>query len=163
MTASLYTSVLLGLDGFAVCLALGPFGIGIARGAALAGLFGLCDGLALLAGDAISPFLSGNVVASALLPGLWLVVVTGLVVSNARRLLPLLPVLLCLDNLLAGSAGNHATPEDAFLSFVVSTALAGAGLSGGRALSVWLQLDPGKARLAGSALLLGVGLASIVG
>jgi hypothetical protein len=84
-----------------------------------------------------------------------------LVVSRARPILPLLPLLLALDNLLAGAADAGMTPpEDALLSCIVSAGLAGAGLLAGAALAGRLPASF-QVRLAGAALLLSVGVVSL--
>jgi len=160
MTASLVSTVLLGLDGFVVCLALGPFGVDNRRALLLIGLFGLCDGLALVAGSAFQ--LSIEVLPVLL--ALWSVLVLLLVISDARRLLPVLPVLLAFDNLLEGAVGGRTVLlEDAVLSCAVSAALAGAGLLAGRALAKRIHMRPGLARFASAGLLLTVGFAAMAG
>jgi hypothetical protein len=162
MTMSPTTSVLLGLDGFAVCLALGPLGLGVRSSIPLIGLFGVCDGLALLAGSAVhlSPDWSSAVWPE--LMGVWAVLVLLLMVSGARLLLPLLPVLLACDNLLAGAVASRAgVLEDAALSCAVSVVLAAAGLVMGQAFGRHLPLRP--SRLAGAGLLLATGFAAMAG
>jgi hypothetical protein len=160
MTQLLVASVLLGLDGFVVCLALGPFRLGMRHALPLAGLFGLCDGLALLAGSIYQL----NIAVLPLLMALWAVLVLLLAISGARRLLPVLPVLLAFDNLLEGVAGGRTVLlEDAVLSCAVSAALAGAGLLAGRALAQRIHLRPGFARFASAGLLLAVGFVAMAG
>jgi hypothetical protein len=161
MTMSLVNPVLLGLDGFAVCLALGPLRLGVPGSISFVGWFGLCDGLALLAGKGfhLSPAFSPAL--WLMLMGLWAVVVLLLLLSRTRVLLPLLPVLLAFDNLAAGAARTHAGVEDAVLSGAVSAALAVAGLLAGRALTH--RIRSRHKRLASGGLLLAVGFMAITG
>jgi hypothetical protein len=164
MTISLITPVLLGLDGFAVCLALGPLSLGLWRGLSLAALFGVCDGLALLAGGVLHSSQPLNAAVLPVLIALWVMLVLALMIYDARKLLPVLPVLLAVDNLLAGIESGHAVlARDAALSCAVSALLAGAGLFAGRAIADLLDLPARRARLAGAGLLLAVGVVAIAG
>jgi hypothetical protein len=163
MTASLITPAVLGLDGFAVCVALGPLGFGIWRSMPLVGLFGLCDGLALLAGGAFHPSPWNGAVVPAM-AAVWAVLVLLLTIKRTPSILPLLPVLLAFDNLLAGTEGSRTVLlEDAVLSCAISATLAGVGLLAGNAVAARLAPQLGHARIAGAGLLLVVGVAGMAG
>jgi hypothetical protein len=103
MTASLTAPVLLGLDGFAACLALRLLGLN-PRAVPLAAWCGLCDGLALVAGSAfpLSPFIGPGV--WPVLIGAWAALVGVLMVWRMNLIVSLLPVLLALDNFLFSAA-----------------------------------------------------------
>jgi hypothetical protein len=171
MIETLLRSFLLGLDGFVVCLALGPLSTysswpDIRREAplavlfGLAALFGLCDGVALLAGNSLEPLLPWAGTFMPALIGLWSVLVLLLVILDPRPLLPLVPLLLGFDNLLtAAVSGQTIQPDDAALSATVSAVLAAAGLLAGRA--VIRRMSPAPTRLAGASVLLAVGVVAI--
>ncbi len=161
MTTSLMTSVLLGLDGFAACLALRLLGLNPSI-MPLAAWCGLCDGLALLAGGVLSqaPF-TGSVVWPLLI-GAWAALVGVLMVWRMNMFVFLLPLLLALDNLLFGAAMDQPSRiVDAGVSGIVSAGLAAAGLFVGGMMADYVGQR--HARLAGAGILLATGFAALGG
>jgi hypothetical protein len=163
MLASPADYVLLGLDSFAVCLALGPLGFASRRVVArLIMSFGLYDGLALLLGGVFHMSQFWSVAVVPVLIVLWLALVLLLMMSGAR-LLPLLPVLLSADNLLTGIASGRAvTLYEAVAAGFVSAVFAAAGLIAGNALAPHLR-HRGLARIAGASWLVAIGFVAIGG
>lgn len=115
MTALLALGVALGLDSFRVSLGLGTLPLRWARRLSIALAFGLCDALALLAGSALggafvnllsqpAEYLGPVVLGSY---GLYLIYLARYRADSARAddkswMLFGLPVVLSLDNLIAG-------------------------------------------------------------
>ena len=160
MFASLAGHALFGIDSFAVCLALGPLGLASRRPTRIIMAFGLCDGLALLVGSGFPLPETYSVALVPVLIVLWIALVLRLMMAEAR-LLPLLPVLLSADNLLAGMLGGGAvTLYQALASALVSAALAAAGLIAGVALAPRLH-HRRLARIAGASWLFASGWIAI--
>src|SRR6516162_2380363 len=143
-------ALLLGLDGLIVAAALGPTRLGPRYRLALAGCFGLCDGLAVLLGAAVrdgwlaqavgavggvGPLAVGSYGLCVLLLGWRSRAAADSIGRPAGRwLLFGLPVCLSLDNLVAGAGGGGAdlpVTAAAGLSAAVSGLMAFAGLWAG--------------------------------
>jgi putative Mn2+ efflux pump MntP len=157
---SLPLALLLSLDSFVVCIALGTFVSGRATRRRLVLAFGGCDALATLAGAAHGPLatigwmgnagpaLLGVYGIAVLLAGWW-----GRAVAGDRRVLFALPVLLSLDNLVvgAGSTAGIATALWSAMAGLASGTMALAGLMLGEALTRRLRIPAWT--LAGTSLL----------
>jgi hypothetical protein len=116
----LASSLLLGLDSALCCLAVGAIMPSVRQRLGLALAFGLCDGIASIAGSMLaSPFAEPSDAAIYLCCA----AVLGLAARYWRPLVFALPVLMSIDNLVSG--GN---PGDAFLNVATSAALALVGL-----------------------------------
>lgn len=163
MTASLVTPILLGMDGFFVCLALALLDGRVSHAIPLVALFGLCDGLALLIGNHLP--VPAVLTAPAILPaivGIWSLLVLLLVAYRTRGLVSLLPMVLALDNFIAGAAGGGTGRlEDMALSCVASSILAGVGLLAGGTLA--RRVVPEYARLTGAVVLFASGFVALTG
>jgi putative Mn2+ efflux pump MntP len=168
--AILPVGLLLGLDSLLVGAALGPSTRTRTYRWALAGAFGVCDGLASLLGSWLAPRdaapgpwceWAGTLAVGAygcflLFLALWGRDALAASPGGRARWLPfLLPVALSLDNLVVGIDGGGVvspSPATAVILGVLSGALAAAGLGLGAFLS---RLAPGRSGwLAGCALLL---------
>lgn len=123
-------SLLLALDSLLVCIALAPF---VGRPVLLAGLFGLCDGLATWIGGTMPPTFWGvSLVGPLLLAGY--AVAALLCLRDGRSAAPfraaiwLVPLALAIDNLAAGAE------VEALQAGLASCAMAGTGLLVGHRL-----------------------------
>jgi hypothetical protein len=155
--------LLLGLDSFIVCLAVGLIVDGRSR-FGLAALFGVADGLAFLVGaglgwqlfsDGASTILtSGMLVAMAL----YLVVVAAGTQRVATSWAPwVLPAVLVFDNLTYGLLGDHAAGslfEQAGAQALSSSLLALVGLLAAAAMRPVIERRAAPDRVVGGALLL---------
>jgi len=114
MANALTRALLLSLDTFLVSMALGTLRLGRSRERRLAALFSLCDGLASVVGYLIAGVLLSEADWFGKL-GVWsLCFYAGLIVflgcsargamrfQNGAKFLYILPVILSLDNLVAG-------------------------------------------------------------
>jgi hypothetical protein len=155
--------LLLGLDSFIVCLAVGLMVDGRSR-FGLAALFGVADGLAFLVGaglgwqlfsDGASAILtSGMLVAMALY---LLVVAAGTQRVAASLALWVLPAVLVFDNLTYGLLGDHAAGslfEQAGAQALSSSLLALVGLLAAAAMRPVIERRAAPDRVVGGALLL---------
>ena len=134
MTFSLTTAFTLGLDGFIVCVALGPLRFGPAGTRLLAMAFGACDALAMLAGAAWGMRMPWEGLVPSVLAASVLLVL--LFPARARTLAFCLPVPLALDNFLASARhGTTLSLTDAALTAAVSASVAFAGLYLGASLA----------------------------
>ena len=147
-TSHLVTALLLGLDGFLVCLAVGALPGRPARRVSLPLSLGLCDGLATWVGAVAgmervrSALAWGEWLGPAVVAGYGLYVLClawrcrGLATGHGGRLWAfLLPLGLSLDNLVAGAGAAGAQPALAALLFgATSGALALLGMTAGAAL-----------------------------
>jgi putative Mn2+ efflux pump MntP len=173
-TLQLAPGLLLGLDSFLVCLAVGSLPQGRARRIQLALSFGLCDGFAswiglmagmewLLSRLAWSEWLGPAVFATY---GLYILCLAwrwrdpAMIPGNNRWLAFSLPVCLSFDNLLAGM-GTQASGVSAVLvamaSGVVTGGLALLGLEAGSAVAT---CSPFRAQWLSGAFLILVAVAS---
>lgn len=138
MGSFLFTAFVLSLDSFVLAAALSP---SISTSGArwrMASLFGLCDGIAVLAGFALSQ--TGLVVHIsetavpffALVYGIYFLIAAQLKHFRAHpRLVSLLPAFMSLDNLAYGMKMGPVTSgvtEQAVALGLASMALAAAGL-----------------------------------
>jgi putative Mn2+ efflux pump MntP len=127
----------LGIDSFIACLAIGALPVTAWQAMRLAAAFGVCDATATLIGwllpHAIPTFDDWvlYLICAALI---------GTAARNSRRFLYLVPVVLSLDNLVAG-APVSAAPGLAVSS--AAMALAGLLLAG-----LWRRTAPGAWRWA---------------
>jgi hypothetical protein len=110
----------LGIDSFIACLAMGALPITRWEAVRLAAAFGLCDAAATLIGMQIP-----HAMPSSLDWVLYLIcaALIGIAARHSRRILYLVPILLSLDNLVAG-----APPWACVELAVSSAAMALAGL-----------------------------------
>ena len=116
----LASSLLLGLDSALCCLAVGAIMPSVRQRLRLALAFGLCDGIASIAGSMLaSPFAEPSEFAVYL----GCAAVLGLAARCWRPLVFALPVLMSVDNLVSGGK-----PGDALFNGATSAALAVLGL-----------------------------------
>jgi hypothetical protein len=164
--------LLLGLDSLIVCLAIGALVDGRSR-LKLAALFGLADGVAFLVGAGLGWGLLSKAASDVVemgmlvLVGLYLLVVAANSTRIARWPVWLLPIVLIVDNLTYGLAGEHT-------GSVLGAATAQALSSGllafvGLLVAVWLPRvlpvarNVAAARVAGAGLLVAAGGLFLVG
>ena len=165
--------LLLGLDSLIVCLAVGLLVDGRSR-YALAGLFGVADGVAFLIGAGLGWQLfsegASTVLTTAMLVALaayLLVVAAGTQRVAVRWPVWVLPAVLVFDNLTYGLFGGHTAGtlfEQAGAQALSSTLLAFVGLLAAGALRPALEdraVTP--YRVAGGALLLAAAGLVLVG
>jgi putative Mn2+ efflux pump MntP len=116
MSSFLLTAFFLSLDSFVVSVALSPLINSPVSRWRLASLFGICDGLAVLVGSAMSQSAPGLHVDERVVPSF--VVVIGLYCLVAAQwkqfrahpgLVGILPVLMSLDNLAYGAGIGQLT------------------------------------------------------
>ena len=162
--------LLLGIDSLIACIAIGAL-VDTKSRVRLAALFGLADGVVFLIGAGLGwAFLSGAVAEVVELGALVVLAVYLLVVAAAttqmttRWFIWALPVVLTVDNLTYGLAGQTGTLGGEALAQTLSSGmLAYLGLF----VAVWLpRVLPVKAettRIAGATLLLGAGALFLVG
>jgi hypothetical protein len=116
-----FAAFLLGFDSFLAGLAIGPILSSWSARAWIVGLFGLCDGLALLLGTAGLHLVPEPPAAALYLLGVVLVILAA---RRSRAWLYAMPVLFSLDNLAAAGSAS-----DAPALAVSSSAMAAAGLA----------------------------------
>jgi hypothetical protein len=160
--------LLLGIDSFIACMAIGAIVDRRSR-LPLAALFGVADGGAFLIGAGLGWQLSAGVtevlqIAALAGLGLWLLVVA----AGTRRFAELwpvwvLPFALTIDNLAYGAVGDHSTGwllghagEQALSSSLLAIAGLIAALGLARVLPV-MERRAVAVRFAGAALLLATG------
>jgi hypothetical protein len=160
--------LLLGIDSFIACMAIGAI-VDRRWRLPLAALFGVADGGAFLIGTGLGWQLSAGVtevleIAALAGLGLWLLVVA----AGTRRFAELwpvwvLPFALTLDNLAYGAVGDHSTGwllghagEQALSSSLLAIAGLIAALGLARVLPV-MERRAVAIRFAGAALLLATG------
>jgi hypothetical protein len=164
--------LLLGLDSFIVCLAVGVIVDGRSR-YKLAAMFGIADGVAFLVGAGLGlQFMTeraSTVLTTAALVtfALYLLVVaTGTRSFASRWTVWALPVVLVFDNLTYGLLGDHAASSvfaQAGAQALSSAALALAGLLAAAALRPVIAHRAALDRVAGGALLLAAAGLVLVG
>jgi hypothetical protein len=155
--------LLLGLDSFIVCLAVGLMVDGRSR-FGLAALFGVADGLAFLVGAGLGWQLFSDGASAALTSGMLvamalylLVVAAGTQRVAASRALWVLPAVLVFDNLTYGLLGDHAAGslfEQAGAQALSSSLLALVGLLAAAAMRPVIERRAAPDRVVGGALLL---------
>jgi hypothetical protein len=163
--------LLLGIDSLIACIAIGAL-VDKKTRVWLAGLFGLADLTAFLIGAGLGwAFLSGAVsevveMGALVVLGVYLLVVAaGTAQVTARRAVWVLPLVLTVDNLTYGLAGEQtgSIGGEALAQALSSSMLAFLGL----VVAVWLpRVLPGKieaTRIAGASLLIGAGALFLVG
>jgi putative Mn2+ efflux pump MntP len=154
MFSVIWFSMLLGMDGFAVSLGLGPLIQGRTR-YAIAATFGLCDGTAILLthllptsfASALSPL--GDRLLPAVLMAYAIYVV--ILARNAQALIRgwagwlVLPIATSIDNLAAGAHVSSTVPLGvfAFVVVLVSAAMSLAALRLSQKLQKSLRVIPG--------------------
>jgi len=113
MGAFLFTAFILGLDSFVVAVALSPLIRSPASRCRLASLFGICDGLAVVAGSALGAAGLGLHIGAGAVPCFAIVFgVYCLIAAQWQRfrvhprLVWLLPPLMSLDNLAFGAGAG---------------------------------------------------------
>jgi len=138
MSSFLLAAFLLSLDSFVVAVALSPLINSPVSRWRLASLFGVCDGLAVIVGSALSQSVSGLHINERVVP--FFVVVFGLYCLVAAqwkqfrahpRLVWILPMLMSLDNLAYGAGIGELTGSvftQALALAATSLALAAIGL-----------------------------------
>jgi hypothetical protein len=164
--------LLLGLDSFIVCLAIGGIVDGRSR-LRLAALFGVADGLAFLVGAGLGWQLFSNGASTVLTSGALaalavylLVVAAGTGSVTARWPVWVLPGALVFDNLTYGLVGDHAAGslfQHAGEQALSSTLLALIGLLAAAALRPVIEHRAAPNRVAGGALLLAAAGLVLVG
>jgi hypothetical protein len=164
--------LLLGLDSFIVCLAVGFIVDGRSR-LKLAALFGVADGVAFLIGAGLGWQLFTEGASTILTTGMLVALAAYLLVVAAgtqrvtARWVWLLPAVLVFDNLTYGLLGDHAAGSvlaQAGAQALSSTLLALVGLLAAGALRPVLEqraVTPN--RVAGGALLLAAAGLVLVG
>ncbi len=155
MLPVIWYSLLLGIDGLAVSMALGPLTERRTR-YVIASAFGVCDGAAVL----LSPFASASFTATAagsaarlrLILLLTYAVFVLLLARNTRKLTSvwggwfLLPIATSIDNLATGVhlLGSDPTVIVAVTAALMSGGLSLLGLTSGAALGKLSELAPGR-------------------
>jgi putative Mn2+ efflux pump MntP len=138
MSSLLLTALLLSLDSFVVAVALSPLIQSSVWRWRLAAMFGVCDGLAVLVGSALSYSASSLHINERAVPffvgvfGLYCLVAAQWKQFRADpRLVGILPVLMSLDNLAYGAGIGQLTGSvfaQALALAAASMALAALGL-----------------------------------
>ena len=163
--------LLLGIDSFIACLAIGALVDKRSR-VWLAGLFGLADGVAFLIGAGLGwTFLSGAAsevieMGTLVLLGVYLLVVAASTAQmTARWAVWVLPIALIADNLTYGLAGEQTgtVGGEALVQALSSSMLAFLGLFAAVWLPRVLPVKVEPTRIAGAALLVGAGALFLVG
>lgn len=162
--------LLLGIDSLIACIAIGALVAPKTR-VKLAALFGLADGVGFLIGAGLGwAFLSGAMsevieLGALVILGVYLLVVaTATTQLSTRWFIWALPVVLTVDNVTYGLAGEQtgSLAGDALAQALSSSMLAYLGLFA----AVWLPRVFPKVeatRLAGASLLVGAGALFLVG
>jgi hypothetical protein len=164
--------LLLGIDSFIVCLAVGAIVDGRVR-FKLAALFGVADGVAFLVGAGLGWQLFSEGASAVLTSGMLvafslylLVVAAGTQQVAARWPVWILPAVLVFDNLTYGLVGDHAAAslfQHAGEQALSSALLALVGLLAAAAVRPVIERRAGLHRVAGGALLLAAGGLVLVG
>jgi hypothetical protein len=163
--------LLLGLDSLIACLAIGAL-VDRRKWVWLAAFFAIADAVAFLIGSGLGWGLMSAAASEVIemgtlvLLGLYLLVVAaGTAQVTARRAIWVLPIVLTVDNLAFGLAGEQtgSLGGEALAQALSSGMLAYLGLFA----AVWLpKVVPAKVeatRIAGAALLIGAGALFLVG
>jgi hypothetical protein len=164
--------LLLGIDSFIACLAIGAL-VERRSWVRLAALFAIADAAAFLVGVGLGWGLMSQAASEVIemgtlvLLGMYLLVVAvGMAQVTARRAVWVLPFALTVDNLTFGLAGEQmgSVPGEALAMALSSGMLAYLALF---AAAAWLpRVVPAKVettRFAGAALLVGAGALFLVG
>jgi hypothetical protein len=163
--------LLLGIDSFIACLAIGAL-VDRKTWFWLAGLFGLADGVAFLIGAGLGWGLLSEATSeviemgSLVLLGVYLLVVAASMGQvTARWAVWVLPFALVVDNLTFGLAGEQtgSVAGEALAMTLSSGMLAYLGLFAAAWLPRVLPVSAEKTRIAGAALLIGAGALFLVG
>jgi hypothetical protein len=164
--------LLLGLDSFIVCLAVGLLVDGRSR-FGLAALFGLADGLAFLVGAGLGWQLFSESASAALTTGMLVAMALYLLVvaAGTHRVAAgwpvwVLPAVLVFDNLTYGLLGDHAAGSvlgQAGTQALSSSLLALVALLAAAAMRPVIEQRVAPNRVAGGALLLAAAGLVLVG
>ena len=164
--------LLLGIDSFIVCLAVGALVDGRAR-FKLAALFGAADAVAFLVGAGLGWRLLSEGASAVLTSGLLvacsvylLVVAAGTRQVAARWPVWMLPAVLVFDNLTYGLVGHHGAAslfQQAGEQALSSSVLALVGLLAAAALRPVVERRAALNRVAGGALLVAAAGLVLVG